>query len=184
VRYFTRKASDGLDWLVAQGHVDSSRVYAAGLSRGGLLAGHLALRNTHVSTVLGFSPVTVLAELAEFKQALSTTVPAAGSSGVPSSSAARLRLLDETSLLSESCVDGLSRCAVRVYSGNADTRVGTRNCFDLMARLAERARADRVRSPPHEYIMYCSLGRDGHGTSSDVFAVGARWLLRRAGLRN
>jgi dienelactone hydrolase len=181
VRYFTRKASDGLDRLVAQGYVDTSRVYAVGLSRGGLLAGHLALRNPLVSAVLGFSPVTVLSELAEFKGALSLAADGAGPS-TDKADVAR-RLLDEASLLSDSCVAGLSRCAMRVYSGNADTRVGTRHCFDLMARLAERARADRVRSPPHEYIMYCSLGRDGHGTSSDVFAVGARWLLRRAGLR-
>lgn len=170
VSFFTRKVSAGLDELIAQGHIDQSRVYAAGLSRGGLLAAHLALVNQHVNTVLGFSPVTKLADLKEFTHVAST-------------SAAVTKKLDEASLLSERCVDGLSRCSVRVYSGNTDTRVGTRNCFELMAALADRARSRNVRSPPHEYIMFCSLGREGHGTSSDVFCVGARWLLRRAGLR-
>lgn len=170
VSFFTRKVSSGLDDLITRGYIDKSRVYATGLSRGGLLAGHLALVNEHVNVVLGFSPVTKLADLKEF-------------SSIARSSDAVARKLNDASLLSERGVDGLSRCAVRVYSGNTDTRVGTRNCFELMAALADRARSRNVRSPPHEYIMFCSLGKEGHGTSSDVFCVGARWLLRRAGLR-
>jgi hypothetical protein len=166
VSFFTRKVSSSLDGLIADGHVDASRVYAAGLSRGGLLAGHLAVVNEHVNTVLGFSPVTELRELAEFAEVRKD-----------------LPKLKAASLLSERCVNALYPLTIRAYSGNADTRVRTRNSFDWISSLAERATANKVRSPRHEYIMYCSLGRDGHGTSSDIFLVGSRWLLRRAGLR-
>lgn len=182
VSFFTRKASEALDSLVERGHVDPNHVYVAGLSRGGLLACHLAMRSKHISTVLAFSPVTRLTDLQEFKH----FNPPDGENHdehTPLPDASR-RKVEEVSLLSDRCVDGLSECTVRVYSGNADTRVGTRNCFDLSAALADRAREKNIRSPPHEYIMYCSLGRDGHGTSGDVFAVGARWLLRKAGLRD
>lgn len=175
VSFFTRRVSASLDKLIAAGHVDAGRVYSAGLSRGGLLAAHLALANPVVDAVLGFSPVTSLAGLAEFRE-LAGVVEEEPTSAVT-------RKLNAASLLSEAAVEGLSRKAVRCYSGNSDTRVGTRSCFDFMEALAARAASRKERSSPHEYIMFCSMGREGHGTSSDVFCVGARWLLRRAGLR-
>lgn len=174
VSWFVRKVGEGVEKLVEEGHVGA--VYAAGLSRGGLLAAHLGLRCEMVEAVLGFSPVTNLGDVREFKGVRERA------QGDPGGLVARK--LCEASLQTEEAVEGLSRVAVRMYSGNLDTRVGTRNCFEFMAKLAEvAAKRDGVRSPPHEYIMFCSLGREGHGTSSDVFCVGARWLLRRAGLR-
>lgn len=143
VAFFVRKVADTLDMLVRQGIVHPDAVFVAGLSRGGLLASHLAIRYPQIRAVLGFAPVTVLSELPEFRDDAIASLSAK-------------EKIARASLLTDKCVDALAQVPVRFYMGNFDTRVGTRNAFELTHALAERAvLAKGVRSPPHEFIMYC-----------------------------
>lgn len=149
---FVRRASDALDALVEQGVIDENSVFTAGLSRGGLMAGHLAARNRRVKGLLGFAPVTVLSDLPEF------------SDNVVQDAGARVKIA-RASLLSDEVIERLVFLPVRFYMGNVDRRVGTRNAFELTHLLAEHGvLKEGMRSPPHEFIMYCSVGKHGHGT--------------------
>lgn len=116
--------------------------HIAGLSRGGLLAGLLAARNEFVRSCLLFAPVSVLQQLPELAPQAVAQERAAGK-------------IARATLLREDVVDALVHVPVRVYMGNSDTRVGTRNAFDFTHAVAERAANAGIRSPPHEFIMYC-----------------------------
>ena len=143
VANFVRKASHVVDDLVATRAIAPRHVVAAGLSRGGLLAGLLAARNPNVRACLGFAPVTVLADLDEF-----------GDAAVPNERA-RAKI-QSASLLQEDVVEKMVAMPVRFYMGNFDTRVGTRKAFEFVHLLAERAVMHKgMRSPPHEFVMYC-----------------------------
>lgn len=65
---------------------------------------------------------------------------------------------------------------VRFYIGNLDTRVGTRECFDIIEKLAKKAQEQKIRSPPIELIISPSIGFKGHGTPKHIFEAGANWL--------
>lgn len=143
VANFVRKASDAVDALVASGAVARGQVVVAGLSRGGLLAGLLAVRNENVKAFLGFAPVTVLGDLDEF-----------GERNVGNERAREK--VGKASLLQTEVIEKLVGMPVRFYMGNFDTRVGTRKAFDFVHLLAERAVLhEGMRSPPHEFVMYC-----------------------------
>lgn len=143
VSRFARSAASFADEIVNRGLAPVGRVYAAGLSRGGLLAAHVAMQSSAVGAVVGFAPVVVLGDLPEFSDdALPTE-------------AARARVR-RASLLRTEALDALADIPVRFYAGNFDRRVGTRNAFELTHTLAQKAYEDHgVRSPPHEFIMYC-----------------------------
>lgn len=138
---FVRKVSSTLDEFIRDGYIAANEVYVAGLSRGGLLAAHLAVANPNVRACLGFSPVTVLHHLEEF-------------SDVEIAPERARRKIRRASLHNDDVIGGLVSIPVRFYMGNSDTRVGTRNAFELIHLLAERAVKKGIRSP-HEFIMYC-----------------------------
>lgn len=143
VSSMVRRASNVLGQLVDTGYVRKREIVAAGLSRGGLLAALLAVRNDHVRACVEFAPVTVLGDLPEF------------SNETVQGGKAR-EMVGRASLLTPTVVNALVRMPVRFYMGNFDRRVGTRNAFELVHLLAERAVLhERVRSPPHEFVMYC-----------------------------
>ena len=139
---FVRRVSAAIDDMIAADIIMRGSVYVAGLSRGGLLAAHLASVNRSVRACLGFAPVTVLSELSEF-------------SDVSIGAGKPLEKVRKASLFNDGVVDKLVDIPVRFYMGNFDQRVGTRNAFELIHQVAERAASRGVRSPPHEFIMYC-----------------------------
>ena len=67
---------------------------------------------------------------------------------------------------------------IRCYIGNHDIRVGTENTFSWLFGVAETAFTKGIRTSPIELIMTPSIGREGHGTSPEIFKAGAEWLLR------
>lgn len=142
VSAFVRKVSNTIDDLVESGYIDPENAFAAGLSRGGMMAAHLASKNPYIRACLGFAPVTVLSDLPEF------------SNDAVEGDRARGKIRN-ASLLNDSVLDALVPIPVRFYMGNFDQRVGTRNAFEFTHLLAERAATSGVRSPPHEFIMYC-----------------------------
>lgn len=144
VSYFARNAAAFGQELVSSGYAESGGVFAAGLSRGGLLAAHVAMRASCIRGLVAFSPVTVLGDLPEFN------------ADAIEGERARSRL-ERASLLQDNAIAKLSEIPVRFYIGNYDRRVGTRPLFELTHSLAEKAVLDGgVRSPPHELILYCS----------------------------
>ncbi|PXF42641.1 hypothetical protein BWQ96_07645 [Gracilariopsis chorda] len=161
---FVRKVSSALNSFIGDGYISPNKIFVAGLSRGALLAAHIAVSNPNIQACLGFSPVTVLHDLNEFSDA------------EIHSERARLKIR-RASLHNDTVISGLMRIPVRFYMGNSDTRVGTRNAFEAVHLVAERAAEEGVRSPPHEFVMYCSVGKNGHGTPPDVFRAGAEYIL-------
>lgn len=146
---FSRACATFADALVERGI--ARHVYTAGLSRGGLVAAHVAMRTPNVKALVAFAPVVVLADLPEFNM---------------QEEKAKMRV-QRASLLNEEALAKLAAIPVRFYTGNFDRRVGTRNAFEVTHALAKKAYGDRgVRSPPHEFIMYCryvEILRDAHG---------------------
>jgi dienelactone hydrolase len=67
VQLFDAKARAVLDHVVAQGLADPARVAICGTSRGGFLAFHFAASEPRIKAAGGFSPVTDLLALTEFK---------------------------------------------------------------------------------------------------------------------
>jgi esterase FrsA len=130
-----------------------SKIAAMGLSRGAFIAAHVAAKNPEIPYWLGFAPLTKLSYLPEFSN------------------------LTDWDLIH--VITPLSEKTIRCYIGNRDTRVGTRNCFDLITLLAESAYQKRHLSPPIELLISPSIGHHGHGTKKDIFHHGARWLAKQ-----
>jgi esterase FrsA len=67
----------------------------------------------------------------------------------------------------------LSDRHIRLYIGNDDARVGTAHCFDFCQELVKHKKA---RSAQVELFITPSIGREGHGTSPEIFSQGAQWI--------
>ncbi len=67
----------------------------------------------------------------------------------------------------------LSDRHVRLYIGNDDARVGTRECFDFAMALVDKK---KTRTAQLELIISPSIGQSGHGTPPEIFQQGAAWI--------
>src|SRR5690606_34160312 len=117
---------------------DPNKLATGGLSRGAFLAAHLAARDERFRSLLGYAPLTRLGALKEFAS------------------------LKDNALDLIHLAKALSDRHVRLYIGNDDKRVGTRDCFDFAMALVQEKKA---RTSQVEMTITPSLGRDGHGTS-------------------
>lgn len=147
-----------LDELINDGYIDSNHIAAAGLSRGGFMACHLAAKDKRISTILGFAPLTQFSLMTEFH---ATATPA---------------LAESLSLME--IIDLLVGKKLRFYIGNRDTRVGTPQCFEFINALVETSFKNKLRSPPVELIISPSIGHKGHGTGPEIFKEGADWITK------
>lgn len=158
---FLDTAEEALHFAIREKFADPNRIAFAGLSRGGLIAAHLAARYEKARLLLAFAPITKLKYAQEF------------------SSLKEHPLVQNLDL--ENLVGSLYNRHVRLYIGNCDTLVNTRSCFDFAMALTEKAQEKNIRSPQIELFITPSIGRMGHGTSPEVFQQGAQWIA--AGLR-
>ncbi len=156
---FVEKVKTAVDELLRQGSLITDRLAVAGLSRGAFIAAHAAALIPEFQWILGFAPLTKLSFAKEFQNY--SHDPA----------------VDSLSL--EHLALQLANRHVRFYIGNLDTRVGTRQCFDFIEKLSQTAFESGVRSPLIELIIGPSIGRDGHGTSREVFHAGAQWIAEK-----
>ena len=156
---FVNMAIQNIDYLVELGMVDPHRIGAAGLSRGGFAAAHLAAKDPRIKSILGFAPLTDLHILEEFQELVHHP------------------LVEALSL--KSIVGELADKHLRFYIGNRDERVGTSNCFEFIRALADKAYGRRHRSPPIEMMINPSIGHKGHGTSPEIFKDGISWLKKQ-----
>ena len=154
---FVNETLSVIEDLTAKNVIAKGKLAAAGLSRGGFIACHVAAKTTLISTILGFAPLTRLDYTKEFE-------------GV-----------DVSSFNLSHLVEPLCSRTLRFYIGNRDMRVGTANCFHFISALTDTAYQKKSRSPPLELIIGPSIGHQGHGTSPQVFKNGADWLAQQLG---
>ncbi len=156
---FLDRAQRTIAYLVDQGVADPDHMASAGLSRGALIATHLAARDPRIGTVCGFAPWMEPARSPEFHELADRMA---------------VQQLALTTL-----IDQLTCTAIRFYVGNRDTAVSTERVFRFITDLTERAYQQRIRSPHAELIITPSIGHRGHGTPESSFNAGAAWLKQR-----
>jgi hypothetical protein len=155
---FLDSFAKAIDFAIRERFVDPGKMAVGGLSRGGFIASHAAARDKRFRFLLGFAPLTRLSSLKEF------------------SSMQDHPLVNNLDL--ENLSPSLSDRHSRFYIGNRDTRVETRSCFDFAMSLVDAAHAHKIRTPQVECFITPSIGRDGHGTSPEVFQEGASWIAK------
>jgi predicted esterase len=151
---FLDEVEEAIRFLVGAGWLLKDRIAFGGLSRGGFIATHLAVRLGNAAGVVGYAPLTRISYLSELK-------------GVGQS-------LDLHAL-----VPRLTRTPIRFYIGNRDLRVSTDACYAFIREVAEAGYADGVRSPMAELFITRSIGHQGHGTPQASFHGGAEWILEQ-----
>lgn len=159
---FFEMTAKSLEELYENGLTTPETSATAGLSRGAFVAVEMAARLPWLKTVLGFAPLTQLKMAKEFH-------------GLTTSS-----ITQQHSLLNK--IDLLLHKNIRFYISNRDMRVGTKECFEFICQLADRAHEHRVRTPHFELLIRPPLGHQGHGTPKETFEEGALWLLNTLGL--
>jgi len=153
---FLDAAEQAVAFAIRERFADPEKLAIAGLSRGGLLAFHLAARVEKFRCVLAFAPVTKLGNAKEFSH-----------------------LQDHPAVKSydaETISEPICNRHVRIYIGNDDTLVDTRSCFEFGMSIVAKAREHKVRSPQVELFITPSIGHKGHGTPPEIFAQGAHWI--------
>ena len=156
------KAKEVVNFLLKQDCLLDNKLAVAGLSRGAFVAAHVAAHIPLFKVVLGFAPLTRLDRAKEFESIRDNP------------------LVDSLQL--SQVVSLLTHRSLRFYIGNLDTRVSTCAAFDFIETLAQRALQDQVRSPQVELIISPSIGKDGHGTSQEIFIQGAHWIAKQLGV--
>ncbi len=157
---FLDKAVLAIEAMIEKGLVFREKIGLMGLSRGGLIASHIAAR-FDVRATVGFAPMTELTYAKEFKDTRENP------------SATKYNLMNE--------VESLCEKKIRYYIGNRDLRVGTDKCFSFIEAMANKAYEKGNRTPPSEMIISPSIGHLGHGTSKSTFEAGAHYLGMQLG---
>jgi len=116
---FTRRVSQALDYLIAEGYTDPDRIVISGTSRGGFCALHAAAADERIRYVLAFAPVTHLPVLREFEGAREHPAVLALSP---------IRFADK-----------LASRTIWIAIGNDDVRVGTAECIALTQAILQQA---------------------------------------------
>ncbi len=137
----------------------SSKMAVAGLSRGALIAAHVAAHSTLVQYILGFAPLTRLGKAREFREFAPHSL---------------IDAYDTHNLLAR-----LIGKPLRFYIGNRDERVGTASCFSVTQQLTEASYQSKIRSPQVELVIFPSIGYHGHGTPKEIFEQGAEWICQK-----
>jgi esterase FrsA len=149
VEQFIEEAKREITILTEQGYLND-RIGVAGLSRGAYIALRLAGIDSRIKAICGFAPLIKVEALDEFK---SITKP-----------------FELSSLIGK---------PTRLYIGNNDTRVGTKNAYEFIEKLTKISLENGVRSPQTELVIYPSIGYKGHGTPPEIFESGAEWIAEK-----
>lgn len=144
------------DFALQNGLIDKAKVGVGGLSRGGFMALHAAARQDAIRYVACFAPLTKLSSIKEFSHFQKDP---------------KIDSLNVETLASQ-----LVQKHVRLYIGNHDTRVGSKDCFHFASSLVDAAIKHQIRSPKVAFLMYPSVGMQGHGTPPEIFRDGADWI--------
>jgi len=152
IQTFVHEAAGHIRHLIAGQVIDPKRLGVMGLSRGVLIGSHLAAIVPEIKHILGFAPLTRLADVEEFQH------------------------LETSRWDVAHLADKIYDRNIRFYIGNRDIRVGTASCFQSISALANTAYDHQISSPPIELVITPSIGHKGHGTSPEIFRQGAAWM--------
>ncbi len=145
-----------IEFAIHERFVDPHHLGVAGLSRGALIASHVAARDKRIRFILQFAPLTTLSTSKEF-----------------------CSLTDDPLVRSFDAIHTapfIYDRHTRLYIGNHDTLVSTRSCFNFCTTLVEEARKAQISTPQIEMIISPSIGHKGHGTPPEIFQQGIQWL--------
>jgi dienelactone hydrolase len=156
VAEFNARMSKVLDYLIAQGWTDPNKITACGTSRGGFLAMRFAAHDKRVKCAVGYSPVTNLRKLSEFRNAASV----AG--------------IDAMNL--EAHVDKLIGRPIFVVIGDRDDRVSTDAAVQFARSLSAAALKANVPSGAELHVV--SEPKANHTTPAHADKWSARWIYR------
>jgi len=159
---FFDKTAENIKKMVDQKLIDPNITALVGLSRGVMFAAEVAARIDSMKTLLGFAPLTKLKIAKEFL------------------SMAHNDIVSKLDL--ETKIPDLLNKKIRFYVSNRDTRISTKDCFDLIHHLAIASQENGIRSPELDLIIKPPIGMHGHGTSKQTFIEGAEWLLNMWGI--
>lgn len=158
VGVFSKRCTQVLDFLIADGYTDAKRVASAGTSRGGFLALHFAAAEPRVRCVAAFSPVTNLMALSEF----------AGTTNAPAAEALSL----------SNATGNLIGRPLWVSIGNEDKRVGTDETIVFTRALVRASMSDRGRNAQGEAapVELHVMPSKGHTVYPTAHADAAVWI--------
>jgi len=156
VAEFNGRMSKVLDYLIAEKWTDAEKIAVCGTSRGGFLAVRFAAHDKRVKCAVGYSPVTDLRKLSEFRNATSV----AG--------------IDSMSL--EAHVDKLVGRPIFLVIGDRDDRVGTDAAVQFARALSAAALKANVPSGVELHVV--SEPRANHTTPTHADEWSADWIHR------
>jgi dienelactone hydrolase len=151
---FTTRCSRVLDYLIAEGYTDKSRVATCGTSRGGFSALHFAAADPRVACAVGYAPVTDLAALEEFK-------------GVEQAPPVRRLAVAQHA-------DKLADRAIWISIGATDHRVDT----DMAIATARAITAAAVARELPDRVSLTVMPSPGHSTPAGYAEQSAAWIVR------
>lgn len=146
-------ASAQLTWLIEHNIVDPNAIAVGGLSRGAVVATHLAAQCPEIRSILLFAPLTSFSALREFQ---------------PIPEARALDLIHTA--------DAICDRSIQILISNHDTRVDTDACYAFVRATIQAAANKRIRSPQISLTLSPPTGHKGHGTPPEIFYQGAQWI--------
>lgn len=153
---FIQNAVKTIDTMVEEKIITPYNIGIAGLSRGALVALNIAALCPRIPNILLFAPLLDLAYVEEF-----------------------INLKNNTQVKNTSSLNlahYLLNRNIRIYIGNRDIRVGTDISFNFIRKISELSFNKKISPCNAEMIIKPSIGAYGHGTSSESFNDGAKWL--------
>lgn len=154
ITQFNQKISEVLDYLIAQGYTDPSRVAVVGVSRGAFVGYHYAASDPRVKCVAGLAPVTELTVLQEF----------AGMDNDPMTQS--LAVINQAKRF-----EGQN---VLVIIGDQDERVGTHQAIAFarqVSKVAKKANVD----------LHVLHGPLGHTEPKGTWELTDAWVTKHFG---
>lgn len=156
VAEFNARMTKVLDHLIAEGLTDPNKIAVCGTSRGGFLAMRFAAMDKRVKCAVGYSPVTDLRQLSEFRNA------------------AAIAGVDAMSL--EAHVSELVGRPVFLVIGDRDDRVGTDAAVRFARALSAAALKANVPSGVELHVVSEPKANHTTPTGGDIWS--ARWIFR------
>lgn len=154
----SKRVSTVLDHLIKEGYTDEKRVAAAGTSRGGFVAMHMAVAEPRIRAVVAFAPVTDLLAIREF-------------AGMDKHEPTRaLSLLNHA--------DKLAGRALWLCIGNQDERVSTDQSIALTRKVVAASTARKTPIIPVDLHVIGTVGHSIHATAHDEAAAWLRTQLK------
>ena len=151
---FVKRCQEVLNFLVAEGYSDATRIAACGTSRGGFCALHFAAAEPRVRAIAAISPVTNLLALREFK-------------GV------ERRLVQDLNVAN--LAEKLGTRPLWLSIGDKDQRVSTSDCTNAARQFKDTARRRQAgsKAAPVDLVI---APVDGHRAIPNAYRLAAQFI--------